>query len=110
MPESIEPPLRIYERIAPYYDLIDLPFEYWRYRTIRPLLFAGLSGRLLDAGAGTGRNIAYYPPGAVLTGGDVRPAVRIRAARRRPDPATTLRLVQMGLARLDFADDSFDAA
>jgi ubiquinone/menaquinone biosynthesis C-methylase UbiE len=110
MPESIEPPLRIYERIAPYYDLIDLPFEYWRYRTIRPLLFAGLSGRLLDAGAGTGRNIAYYPPGTDVTGVDLSPAMLIRAARRRPDPTTTLRLVQMDLARLKFADDSFDAA
>jgi hypothetical protein len=28
-----------YERIAPLYDLLDLPFEYSRYRKIRPLLF-----------------------------------------------------------------------
>jgi hypothetical protein len=26
-----------YERIAPLYDLLDLPFEYSRYRKIRPL-------------------------------------------------------------------------
>ena len=30
-----------YERIAPLYDLLDLPFEYSRYRKIRPLLFQG---------------------------------------------------------------------
>jgi hypothetical protein len=28
-----------YERIAWVYDLLDLPFEYGRYRKIRPLLF-----------------------------------------------------------------------
>jgi SAM-dependent methyltransferase len=33
-----------YQRIAPFYDLLDLPFEYRRYRKIRPLLFAKLSG------------------------------------------------------------------
>ena len=31
------------QRIAPFYDLLDFPFEYGRYRKIRPLLFAGLS-------------------------------------------------------------------
>ena len=50
-----------YERIAPLYDLLDFPFEYGRYRKLRPLLFQGLKGRLLDAGVGTGRNIQFYP-------------------------------------------------
>ena len=55
-----------YERIAPYYDLIDLPFESRRYRALRPLLFRGLSGRLLEAGVGTGRNFPFYPMGVSL--------------------------------------------
>jgi hypothetical protein len=41
-----------YERIAPFYDLLDLAFERRRYRALRPLLFQGLGGRLLDAGIG----------------------------------------------------------
>src|SRR5665811_1976690 len=53
--------LERYERIARFYDLLDLPFEYGRYQKIRPLLFEGLSGRLLDAGVGTGRNFPFYP-------------------------------------------------
>jgi hypothetical protein len=48
-----------YERIAPVYDLLDLPFERRRYRVLRQLLFRNLSGRLLDASIGTGRNCAY---------------------------------------------------
>jgi ubiquinone/menaquinone biosynthesis C-methylase UbiE len=43
-----------YQRIAPFYDLLDFPFERGRYRAIRPLLFEGLSGVILDAGVGTG--------------------------------------------------------
>ena len=31
-----------YQRIAPFYDLLDFPFERGRYRAIRPLLFEGL--------------------------------------------------------------------
>ena len=55
-----------YERIAPFYDLLDLPFERRRYRTLRPLMFQNLGGHLLDAGVGTGRNCAFYPPGAIV--------------------------------------------
>ena len=53
-----------YQRIAWAYDFLDLPFEYARYRKIRPQLFGGLSGRILDAGVGTGRNFPYYPAGS----------------------------------------------
>ena len=53
-----------YQRIAPLYDLLDLPFEYRRYRKLRPLLFEGMSGRILDAGVGTGRNFQFYPGSA----------------------------------------------
>ena len=58
-----------YQRIAPFYDLLDLPFEYGRYRKIRPLLFAGLSGQLLDAGVGTGRNFHFIrqPPMSLVS-------------------------------------------
>ena len=64
-----------YERIGPFYDLLDLPFERRRYRALRPLLFAGLTGRLLDAGVGTGRNFRFYPPGVSVTGIDLSPAM-----------------------------------
>jgi ubiquinone/menaquinone biosynthesis C-methylase UbiE len=102
--------LRVYERIAPFYDLVDLPFEYARYRSIRPLLFGGLNGHILDAGVGTGRNIAHYPPGAEVIGIDLSPAMLERAARRRKTSAASVRLMQMDLAKLQFADHSFDAA
>ena len=28
-----------YQRIAPFYDLLDFPFERRRYRALRPLMF-----------------------------------------------------------------------
>ena len=87
--------LERYERIAAFYDFLDLPFEYGRYRKIRPLLFEGLSGRLLDAGVGTGRNFPFYPPAAEVIGIDLSPAMLARAERRRGSAAAPVELRQM---------------
>lgn len=99
-----------YQRIAPFYDLLDLPFERGRYRAIRPLVFAGLAGRLLDAGVGTGRNMPFYPPGAAVVGVDASPAMLARAKRRREALGAQVELRRMDVTRLDVSDASFDAA
>jgi len=99
-----------YQRIAPYYDLLDLPFELGRYRKIRPLLFRGLTGRLLDAGVGTGRNFPYYPRDSRVLGVDNSPRMLARAERRRRNCVTPVELREMDVTRLDLPDASFDAA
>jgi ubiquinone/menaquinone biosynthesis C-methylase UbiE len=106
MPSNLER----YQRIARFYDLLDLPFEYGRYRHIRPLLFRGLIGRLLDAGVGTGRNFPFYPRGADVVGIDLSPAMLARAERRRAATAADVQLQQMDVTRLTFPARSFDAA
>ncbi len=99
-----------YQRIAWAYDLLDFPFEYGRYRKIRPQMFRGLSGRILDAGVGTGRNFPFYPLDSEIVGIDLSPAMLARAERRRPAAAVPVELRQMDVTRLDFPDGSFDAA
>jgi ubiquinone/menaquinone biosynthesis C-methylase UbiE len=101
---------RRYQRIAPFYDLLDLPFEWRRYRRLRPLLFQDLGGRLLDAGVGTGRNCAFYPLGATVSGIDISAAMLERARRRCPALATADRLYRMDVTHLDFPTGAFDAA
>jgi SAM-dependent methyltransferase len=99
-----------YQRIAAFYDLLDLPFERRRYRGLRPLLFHGMTGRLLDAGIGTGRNCEFYPPSAIVFGIDTSPAMLARARQRCPTLAAGGRLYQMDVTALDFPTGSFDAA
>ncbi len=106
MPTNLER----YQRIAPFYDLLDLPFEYGRYRRIRPLLFQGLSGKLLDAGVGTGRNFPFYPDGADVVGIDSSPAMLARAERGRGTAAARIELQQMDVTALAFPDRTFDGA
>lgn len=99
-----------YQRIARFYDFLDQPFERRRYRALRPMLFAGMSGRLLDAGVGTGRNCEFYPPEAIVSGIDTSPAMLERARERCPTLAEGNRLYQMDVTRLDFPTGAFDAA
>lgn len=99
-----------YERIAPFYDLLDLPFERKRYRALRPLMFQDLGGHLLDAGIGTGRNCAFYPPDAVVSGIDTSPAMLARAQRRCPTVSAAGRLYRMDVTEIKFPTASFDAA
>ncbi|HJN60282.1 MAG TPA: class I SAM-dependent methyltransferase, partial [Alphaproteobacteria bacterium] len=101
--------LATYQRIARWYDLLDAPFERKRYRPLRPLLFAGLSGRILDAGVGTGRNIPFYPDASEMVGIDLSPAMLARATRRRDEAGREVALMEMDVMNTSFDEDSFDA-
>jgi ubiquinone/menaquinone biosynthesis C-methylase UbiE len=72
------------------------------------MLFAGLSGRLLDAGVGTGRNIPFYPPGAEVIGIDTSPEMLARAERRRARTGATGAFLERDVRATGFADGSFD--
>jgi ubiquinone/menaquinone biosynthesis C-methylase UbiE len=108
--ESLKSILGRYQRIASLYDLLDGPFESGRYRRLRPKRLAGLSGRILDAGVGTGRNFPFYPSGAEVVGIDLSPAMLARAVRRRHRSAANVELHEMDVMQLRFPDGSFDAA
>ena len=97
-----------YRHIAVFYDLLDLPFEYSRYRALRIELFAGLNGTILDAGVGTGRNMPYYPKGAKVVGIDLSPAMLTRAKRRRDRLGLEVALEEMDVLHTSFPDHGFD--
>lgn len=101
---------RPYRRIARYYDLLDLPFERRRYAPIRPEMFRGLVGAVLDAGVGTGRNMPYYPPEARVTGLDLSPAMLARARRRRDRLGLDVELIEGDVCATALPDEHFDAA
>lgn len=100
----------LYQRIAPVYDILDFFGEAMNQRRVRPQLFAGLRGRLLDAGVGTGRNIAFYPERADVTGVDLSTAMLRRADRRRQKQGRSLHLTAANICQSPFPDGYFDAA
>ena len=87
-----------------YEEMRALEERHWWFRGRRRLLRAllgrvGAGGRLLDAGCGTGGNLAFFGPGV-----GVDPAAEAVAACR----ARGLDVVQAGLEALPFADAAFD--
>jgi ubiquinone/menaquinone biosynthesis C-methylase UbiE len=98
-----------YDRLAPIYDFLDLPFEYRRYRALRPQLFEGISGTILDAGVGTGRNLPFYPEGSHVIGIDFSPAMIARANKRRAKLGKECELLEMNVLATTFPDRHFDA-
>ena len=99
---------RTYARVARLYDLLDLPFEYGRYRPIRRALFEGVLGSILDAGVGTGRNMPFYPPGGDVVGIDISPQMLARARSRKAGLGVAAELREMDVTATDFADGRFD--
>jgi len=98
-----------YARIARLYDFLDLPFEYGRYRPLRRELFRGLSGRILDAGVGTGRNMPFYPTSAEVVGIDSSPEMLAQARLRRDRLGARVELLEVDALQTAFPDSSFDA-
>lgn len=97
-----------YERIARFYDLLDLPFEFRRYAHLREQLFQGTGGLILDAGVGTGRNIPFYPPQSQVTGIDLSAAMLARAAKRRDRLQASVNLLEVDALHTNFPDRHFD--
>lgn len=100
--------MRKYRLTAWLYDILDYPWER-QYRRWRPRLVGDVTGRALEAGVGTGHNLAHYPGGADVTGFDLSEAM-LRFARRRAAlarcPVTLIQADATDLSR--FADNSFD--
>jgi len=99
---------KIYTHIARLYDVLDLPFEYGRYRHLRQTIWTGIRGRVLDAGVGTGRNMIYYPPGAQVTGIDLSPSMLARAKTRQRRQNSPADLLEMDVLATTFTDGHFD--
>lgn len=99
-----------YNRIAPIYDLMEILPER-RFTPWREQLWGQVpAGQILEVGVGTGKNFPYHPEGAVITGIDLSEEMLARARRRAQVMGRELDLRQMDVQRLDFPDDTFDAA
>jgi phosphatidylethanolamine/phosphatidyl-N-methylethanolamine N-methyltransferase len=99
-----------YERLAPYYDRVTAMHER-RTEPWRARLWALVEGRqVLEVGVGTGRNMAYYPPGVAVTAIDLTPGMLVRAEREAARLGQAVDLQLGDVQALGFCDQSFDMA
>lgn len=98
-----------WDRLAKHYGLVEL-FSEWYLKSFRKILWACAAGRVLEAGAGTGLNIAFYPPGAQVTATDLSGAMLQRARKRAERQKADVAFEEADLCELPFADQAFDTA
>ena len=100
-----------YDRIAPLYDLMEVLVERSRYAKWREMLWRRVEGeQILEIGVGTGKNFPYYPAAAEITAVDFSDRMLHRARRKAERETVDVRLVQMDVRHLEFADGTFDTA
>ncbi len=101
---------RRYDRIAPFYDLMELMNER-RMRPWREKLWAQVPpARVLEVGVGTGKNFEYHPRNAHMTGIDFSQRMLERARHRAAELNDPIELRQMDAQVMELPDASFDEA
>jgi phosphatidylethanolamine/phosphatidyl-N-methylethanolamine N-methyltransferase len=98
-----------YDRLAPFYDLLEKPVEGLRFAQWRARLGERISGdRILEVGVGTGKNIRYYPKQIKVTAIDISSRMLARARMKVEALVRDVALAEMDVQNLAFPDHSFD--
>ncbi len=95
-----------YNRIAEVYDLLDMPMEAM-LKKWRKKMLTETSGKTLEVGIGTGKNIPYYPEHVDLTGIDFSEKM-IAKARKKTNTGQKVELKVMNAQNMYFDDNRFD--
>ena len=98
-----------YDRISPYYDLMELLLEKLVFSRWRRKVFGSLDGdTILEVGVGTGKNLDFYPVGKPVAAIDFSPGMLDRARRKAQSQGVKADLVDMDVQDLQYDDQSFD--
>ena len=99
---------RRYDRMAWLYDVYDAPMEWMGTRARRQPLLSRASGRVLEVGVGTGKNLSAYPASVDVTGIDVSEGMLARARRRADRLGVSAVLEKADVTNLPYPDGSFN--
>jgi len=97
-----------YDRISKVYDIFEQPMEMMSLKKWRAQLTEELSGRVLEVGVGTGKNIAYYPNGSNITAIDFSKMMLVKAREKAEKLHKKVELIQMDAQDMSFPDNTFD--
>lgn len=93
------------------YDLMSLPMEHMMgFEKARAKLFEGLTGRVLELGVGTGRNIPFYPKETNVFSIDISRKMLFKAMEKAQGLSKAISFAVADVEELPFKDSSFDAA
>lgn len=100
---------QVWDAHAPRYDRgMEFIERFWIGRDRREWACSRATGDVLEVAAGTGLNLALYPPGVTLTAVDLSPGMLAVARRRAAELGRPVDLREADAEALPFADASFD--
>ncbi|MCG6911679.1 MAG: class I SAM-dependent methyltransferase [Deltaproteobacteria bacterium] len=98
-----------YNRIAFFYNSLEAPMEWLRFRNWRNRLKTAIAGhRALEVGVGTGKNLPYYPMDVDVTAIDFSPRMLTYAKKTALNLDIHVNFHLMDVQHLKFPDNSFD--
>lgn len=97
-----------YDRISSVYDFFEAPMERMAMSKWRAELMNELSGKVLEVGVGTGKNIEFYPDNMDITAIDFSPKMIERAKNKSLLLHKKVEFLLMDVESLDFPDNTFD--
>lgn len=101
--DSTETIKKRYDRTSVFYDCMD-----WMISDkVRKQVVGMASGKVLEVGVGTGKNLRFYPSDCEVTGIDFSPGM-LKKARQRAKGLKNVTLYEMDVQNLQFPDNFFD--
>ncbi len=98
-----------YDRIAPYFDILESFLEGLVFSQKRKILWQKAQGpHILEVGVGTGKNFPYYPSNSQVTALDFSEKMLQQAKKKQQRDNISVNLEQMDVQTLCYADNSFD--
>jgi len=100
---------RRYDRLAPYFDVLEGFLEGLFFKRWRKTLWDKVQGdHVLEVGVGTGKNFPYYPDNTQITALDFSEKMLERAKKKQGRKNISVNLELMDVQSLCYADNSFD--
>jgi ubiquinone/menaquinone biosynthesis C-methylase UbiE len=98
-----------YSRIARWYNICEYPIERTLFQKLRAEAVSYAHKKTLEVGVGTGKNLPYYHHDIELTAIDFSPGMLHIAQEKKGEARLKqLRLHEMDVQHLSFADNTFD--
>lgn len=100
---------RTHPLFAAVYDTMNRPLEAQLFGERRARLLAGLTGTVLDVGAGTGANLPHFRNADRVVAAEPDPAMRKRLAGKLTAAVVPVEIDAAPAEELPYPDSSFDA-
>ncbi len=95
-----------YNRYSKFYDIFEAPMELFASRRRKELVKFS-SGKVLEVGVGTGKNISYYPDGIDLIAIDFSDGMLSKAVKKWKNKSN-INFMKMDIQAATFELDTFD--